>query len=72
MGTILEQELTRENKILVDALLAGEEFKTALDRYENTAYKGDAQKVLNEKRETWQAKMALAQPVLDSKRRKHA
>ena len=58
------ERLQRERALLLEAIAAVKEFHEARTAWENSTYKFDAGKVVDEKRETMLAKFAQVEPLL--------
>jgi hypothetical protein len=62
-------ELAYERDTLIDAILSFNKFKDALNKFENTSYRGDALKALNKARAEADKAMIVANQIIDKYRR---
>lgn len=62
------ERLQRENGELADALIALDEFHAALDRHANTAYKYDAMKAVEQKKEVFKIARAKVDEIIKKRK----
>ena len=62
-------EMAQERDILIDSIVSFKRFKDALNRFENTSYRGDALKALNKARAEADEAMLIANQIIDKYRR---
>jgi len=62
-------DMASERDSLIDAIIANMEWKEAMDRYNNTAYKGDALVKVDLAKQRLDAKMRVANVIIDKYRR---
>jgi transcription elongation GreA/GreB family factor len=62
------EKLVREKNELVDAVAAVLMFHDSLSRLENSAYRGDAQREVDERRAEWEEKLERVKPYLKERK----
>lgn len=61
--------MAAERDALIDAIVSVMDWKQAMESYNNTAYKGDALKQVDEARRTLDDRMRVASLIIDKYRR---
>lgn len=62
------ERLLREHGALADVIVAYDAFHAALDRFHNTAYKGDAAKAVDAAREEMKRAREAAEPIIKARK----